>query len=510
MVFVVGLALFASSGCSTLDLPSAEISQEALASTAIVRLAPGLEYRRADQGGAPDPVNWFLSLGVVRNPAEADSAIGCARELKLEPRFQRFTFSGEVPVTYDEITLGAFSSRAEAQAYLDRHPLAAHCAPEIKAAPLYPSDHSSPVIVHVLSLDPSRFEGQLVTSRGSGQAYGRATPSAVVSKENGLAATNGGFFVMEPTDGVVGESTGISIIEGALQSEPTKGRPWALIENDGGVRVTLHGEEPDRLPSLLAPDGSRTLIDGVNRAPGLLRNCGALIDLNYATPIHDVTCKPENELIALTAWPNELIQIADDQVAYRFKENHPLMEIVSGQSSDPDEVLLVASGNRKSELVALAGSRQSLRLDLGNFSGSNRTYALNGGPMLLSNGRTVTREDVQGWPFAASSLEQANAMHRFINLRAPRTALGIASSGEILIVVVDGWRFRTDGSAPVLMNGGMTINELADLMLSLGAADAINLDGGGSSVMAVRNGIVSNPSDEDGERAVGDTLLVLP
>lgn len=509
-MFAVGLAFFASSGCSTLDRPGTEISQAGQSPTTLATLAPGLEYYRADEGTAQGPVNWFISLGVVRNPAEGDRAKDCASQLQLQPRFERFTFSGERPATYDEITLGAFSSRAATQMYVDRHPHATDCKPEIKASPLYPSDHSAPAIVHVLSLDPSSFEGQLVASRDNSAAYGRAKPSAVLLKEKGLAASNGGFFVMEPTDGVVGESTGISVIAGALQSEPTKGRPWVLIENGSRVRVTLHDKEPEQMPSLYMPDGARTQLDGVNRAPGLLRNCGSLIDPDFSTPVHDVTCRPLNEIVALTSQPSEGIKLSDGQVAYRFKQNHPLIETDRGQIVSTDEILLVASGNRKSELAALAASREPLRLDLGNFGGDSKTYALNGGPMLLSNGHPVAKEDVQGWPFAESSLDQANAMHRFINLRAPRTALGIKSSGEILIVVVDGWRYRTDAAAPVSMNGGMTIEELADLMRNLGARDAINLDGGGSSVMALKNGIASNPSDEDGERAVGDTLLVLP
>ncbi len=54
----------------------------------------------------------------------------------------------------------------------------------------------------------------------------------------------------------------------------------------------------------------------------------------------------------------------------------------------------------------------------------------------------------------------------------------------------------------------MTIAELAALLLELGALEAINMDGGGSTTMAVRGKVVNSPSDLAGERAVGDALLV--
>ena len=85
--------------------------------------------------------------------------------------------------------------------------------------------------------------------------------------------------------------------------------------------------------------------------------------------------------------------------------------------------------------------------------------------------------------------------------RNPRTAIGVTASGELLLVVVDG---RSDRSV------GATMPELAALMLELGAVDAMNLDGGGSSTMVVGGRIVNEPSWHDGERRVTNSLLILP
>jgi len=84
--------------------------------------------------------------------------------------------------------------------------------------------------------------------------------------------------------------------------------------------------------------------------------------------------------------------------------------------------------------------------------------------------------------------------------RNPRTAAGIARGGrQLILVAVDGREYQ---------NAGMTLRELGMLMLGLGARDAINLDGGGSTTMVVKGRIVNKPSDATGPRAVSDAILV--
>jgi exopolysaccharide biosynthesis protein len=84
--------------------------------------------------------------------------------------------------------------------------------------------------------------------------------------------------------------------------------------------------------------------------------------------------------------------------------------------------------------------------------------------------------------------------------RNPRTAVGLSQDGtKVYMVVVDG---RTTASV------GMTCTELATLMKGLGAYQAINLDGGGSTTMVLRGtGIVNHPSD-GAERVVANHLAV--
>jgi exopolysaccharide biosynthesis protein len=85
--------------------------------------------------------------------------------------------------------------------------------------------------------------------------------------------------------------------------------------------------------------------------------------------------------------------------------------------------------------------------------------------------------------------------------RNPRTAIGLTADGRVLIVVVDGRQNSSEG---------MSLLELAQFMANrLGAEVAMNLDGGGSSTMAVRGALENHPGDGF-ERAVSSAVLVFP
>jgi hypothetical protein len=54
----------------------------------------------------------------------------------------------------------------------------------------------------------------------------------------------------------------------------------------------------------------------------------------------------------------------------------------------------------------------------------------------------------------------------------------------------------------------MTLVELASALIGLGVHDALNLDGGGSTALVVGDTVINKPSDQTGERAVGDVLVI--
>lgn len=122
-------------------------------------------------------------------------------------------------------------------------------------------------------------------------------------------------------------------------------------------------------------------------------------------------------------------------------------------------------------------------------SGDGGTEAVGGYPELLDGGERVGDLGVGERPAFAAS-------------RHPRTAVGYdPDTDHFWLVVVDGRQ------AP--HSAGMTLPELADLMGALGAREALNLDGGGSSVMVVMGAARNHPSDDGGERPVVNALALV-
>ena len=113
------------------------------------------------------------------------------------------------------------------------------------------------------------------------------------------------------------------------------------------------------------------------------------------------------------------------------------------------------------------------------------------GPMLLWKGENVPQRDDRS----------------FVTKRHNRTALGRRPDGSYILFVADG-RFKDHAE-------GLTIYELQRVMRWLGCSSAINLDGGGSSTMYIKeSGVVNYPSDNrqhdhEGERPVSNAILVL-
>lgn len=104
---------------------------------------------------------------------------------------------------------------------------------------------------------------------------------------------------------------------------------------------------------------------------------------------------------------------------------------------------------------------------------------------------------------------QAFNNNSFYQNRHPRTAVAISNDKRLFLVTIDGRSFQAYG---------MTIPELTSFLKQLGSEYALNLDGGGSTSMWVRNenenGIVNYPSDNfqydhKGERDVANALLIL-
>ncbi|HEX3072833.1 MAG TPA: phosphodiester glycosidase family protein [Ignavibacteriales bacterium] len=86
--------------------------------------------------------------------------------------------------------------------------------------------------------------------------------------------------------------------------------------------------------------------------------------------------------------------------------------------------------------------------------------------------------------------------------REPRTAIGFSQDSTKLYL------FTVDGRQSSL-SSGMTLSELADVMIQSGVYQGMNFDGGGSTTMVIRDAIANSPSDATGERTVSNSIQVI-
>lgn len=114
------------------------------------------------------------------------------------------------------------------------------------------------------------------------------------------------------------------------------------------------------------------------------------------------------------------------------------------------------------------------------------------GPGLVNNGAIIDGiDDVE---------IDTNVGNHSVQGDQPRTAIGMIGANHFLFVAVDG---RSTG-----YSRGMTMTELAQLLLDRGAKVGYNLDGGGSTTMVLNGNLVNNPLGRDRERGTSDIIYV--
>lgn len=355
--------------------------------------------------------------------------------------------------------------------------------------------------LQVLTLDPRTFDGHLLASFGPDIEH-RETTSSLSRAVGATAAVNAGYFVLDPKAGAPGDPAGLGVYGGRVRSESVGRRPALVLSSDARrtrvQRLRWRG-------SVLAGD-SRLSLDGINRVPGLIRNCGGTRDDQpTAAPVHDFTCTDASELVAFTpqfgmatpAGPG-LEAVMDRHqrvVSLRSPRGGPLMA---------HHRSVQATGSRVAALrrVASLGSRLRISASLSDQRGRpvrtpRTTSIVNGGPELVRAGRVHVTPQADGFVRP----RDPSFYYGFSASRNPRTFAGVDRSGRTVLVTADG---RSTASL------GLSITETAAAAKALGLQAALNLDGGGSTTMVARGRVTNQPSDVTGERPVGDALLVLP
>lgn len=379
--------------------------------------------------------------------------------------------------------------------------------------------------VSILKLVPSQYTGVLRSYLAEQHISGVEKTSGITERNNGIAAVNGGFFAFDRSQGIIGDVAGIGVIDGTLVSEAVAGRPALLIRNQPSLSVDVLTNVQTYIS--LAIEEHDFHVDGINRLAGKIFNCG--FNHPKVDAIHDYVCHKPDEIIVYNHYFGNLNEVLNNSEFYFFLDEDGAMYSNLPNTSDSLPIghrLVVATGNSVSKLrkhistAAKVAITQRITSDQGELRLSKGMFVINGGPTLLIDGKQpISQRSKQGWGVsnvdngtaaidvrdeisrASSTSNRVNFYQNWVLQRHPRTAVGVTETGDVYVVVVYG--------RDPFKSIGASITEMSELMLELGVQKAINLDGGGSSVMVVNGQITGQPSDIGGERAVAEALLFI-
>jgi hypothetical protein len=330
-------------------------------------------------------------------------------------------------------------------------------------------DASKPLIFHALRVSlvgGAQVQTQVAggTINEAGTTKGRLSPSAMRDQAKAVAAINGDFFSYQH-----GAPIGMMVRDGELVTSPAKSRAvfgwgegaamgfgtWQASASIGGKQISID--------SLNQPTGQNRLhlftsVEGDLTVPADATTVVLKVAAKPMTPTGSIS--GEVQLVALGA---QSIHIADGQY------------------------VLVARGTRADELGGIRpGQQAEISWKAGGFDWTKISQATGGGPILVRDGKSYIDAVEEGF----------NA--DFIS-RNPRSAIGCTAMGDLWIVAIDG---RQQISA------GVTLDEEARVMLSLGCVDAMNLDGGGSTLLNLLGVTLNRPIGSAAERPVASGLLI--
>ncbi len=268
----------------------------------------------------------------------------------------------------------------------------------------------------------------------------RITINKLAQKENAIAAINGSYF--KPQTGV---PLGTMMVNGEVLTGPIYNRVALGIKKNEFLMARVE------LEAKLISKNSYLKIDNINQ-PRMLSTYIIVYNNKWGS---NAPTPPKY---------GAQIAIKDGKVINISNVSIPI----------PEDGYVVSGPVKKLEPFFY---EENIKLDLkaGDESWSDVEHIISGGPYLVKENEI----------FVDMTEEKLNA----IGGRNPRTAIGYTQDGRFIMVTVDG---REENSI------GMTLIELANFMKSLGCYNAMNLDGGGSSVMYFNGATVNNPAVKGG------------
>ena len=241
-------------------------------------------------------------------------------------------------------------------------------------------------------------------------------------------------------------------------SEPEQGRTVIGLRTvDGKVEAYI-----DRIAlqqALVLPNGETLRIDGTNRSRG--RN-------------ELVIYRPHFHTVTLTMPDGVEVVVRNCEVT----------DIRKGEGSSripADGYVLSASGKKGRELLTHIAQGDTVQIRetiiperIGDSDlWASFTHIIGGGPLLLRDGT----------PPPTQAYEREGFDQAFHSFWHPRTGIGKKADGTLLFVTIT--------AAEARVRRGVKLPRFAELFLEWGATDALNLDGGNSSMLVIRDKVVS-------------------
>lgn len=327
---------------------------------------------------------------------------------------------------------------------------------------------------NVIKVDLNNPHVKINTVAGGGTYTNKATVSQMANRTNAVALVNGDFFTMK----LQGAPLGPSVINGEIKSSPAVLTDlWSFgIDSNNKAFIDL----TKFAGSVTAPNGKSFPIDGLNKT------------IYWYQPSKEYSHQSKIQMYD-SFWTSktrgdkttgELLLSENDvveQISYRKNLD---MAVPKGKK------ILQFSENAEKFMQdnVKVGDKLTVRTNI--EPNRNWKMMIGGHALLVENGA------IKKYTKDIKSIDGVRA----------RTAVGISQDGKtVYIVTAEG---RTKRSA------GLTISELAQFMLDLGVDKAMNLDGGGSTAMAVRNlgdlnrTRATNPERNGAERRVVNGLGV--
>lgn len=346
--------------------------------------------------------------------------------------------------------------------------------------------NQGPWSVNILEVHLTQPGLSVIAARADDRFRGREKVSSIAARLGNdslevVGAINADFFSL---------ATGENLNNQVMAGEIWKGVP--LPGHGAPDRRTLRSQlaigvdgrpQIDRFAlrgTVLPAKGSPLVLDAVNAWP----DSSSLV--LYTSRIGLMT-PPDSAGRRQTVIPLALLGRRGDTLVYRITAHSRTY----GASLSAGGAL-AAGGGALARLAAAGDSGATVRVVLGFVPDHGPIRELVGGwPRLVVAGRNV----------ADSTGGSEGTTPSFAVTRHPRTGVGFSrDSTTLYLITVDG---RQESSS------GMSLDEFAKLMILAGVSEGLNLDGGGSTTMVIHGDVVNRPSDPEGERTVGNALLVV-